>query len=1074
MEIPFGAIEKELNIDKETFDAIISDKGSRSKICSCLQYCLENVPDLMWTSALALQYISSIAGNDFDPDMSETEKKRKWRERRIRYLNSKGHSDDRIYALEGMIRLHIHGHDIDSKMREFAEQNRQLILDTALFELQAANTWKEIAIVDAGNKVEDAKAKQSSDAYAWFGDADYVQKKLAQDVAAAELELERVSGAIRLYRHGDYNGEVLSFTTNPEGVIINKGTAGEKRLAPDHSSTIDELIMDGFHPVAGFGALMNDYAGEQSEVIFVHLPALPEEVQTTNLDSAYDEWLEENIDQFKDDKQEAAFAKFLRDTPDEDKADYGMIDLIFKTWRQENDIRSRKDGGPGSGNFGHGGRPGEIGGSAPAEGNATKKEPYHGLSTEGKSIVEAHKNNPNHFGESEEVKEANRQKLIKALNDKGVKVDYIEEEGFEGLGYGLYRAIDPKMSLKENATINSALSQSYFGSSLSKEDYIQACRDAGTTPRLHEEATQAEGWDLKTDKGKDLSDGTPVFWGLNKEKVLADEDLTKYSGYDEDLDPDAYEKTAEAASKAIESMSDAEKAALNGYTKQYGPGTYAEVNKFLATGEGGDATKKAAELISTATDHEIGANCLTSRGARALHGTANDEAAMKIVAQVSKGNFTKAGKLKDMLEGKEFTNEAAMSTSPGGSTSKYGELPIQMIFKTPANAKAVNISKLSAYNGGRSEIEKKLAATGFFGAMEYESEVLYHPGARYRVDKVHYSLTRDGKKKKGQVFLECTILTDDRGDAADDDVDWITVNGAHIPIDDAGNLKGETGEKINSTSKKTAEAKAPEWKSKNDSAREEHKALKSSKKAIELTELYDAEDGDAMYDRILEAFQAKDGSLDRMVDDYYDIMEKNGDPTPTKPTSGQLKTYSLTNEEYGGDWGAMRLGELKKATGLDGKEAEESLKNLNTWVGNNWDKADKGMLDDYVEKAPAFDGPIFRGLHFDDRIENPEEAYKSFMSQISVGGEMKMLGPASWTNDEEMGRHYAHIGEGGIHSVVIKCIKNRTSTPIGYINRMGEAEVLSSSKARWTVLTVDEYERDGGHKAVITVVERGE
>ncbi len=48
----------ELNIEKETFDKIVSDEGTRKKITECLLHCMKNVPALRQTAALLLKYIT--------------------------------------------------------------------------------------------------------------------------------------------------------------------------------------------------------------------------------------------------------------------------------------------------------------------------------------------------------------------------------------------------------------------------------------------------------------------------------------------------------------------------------------------------------------------------------------------------------------------------------------------------------------------------------------------------------------------------------------------------------------------------------------------------------------------------------------------------------------------------------------------------------------------------------------------------------------------------------------------------------------------------------------------------------
>lgn len=55
-----------LNIDKETFDAIIGDKDAKKQIVECLLYCLENVEGLREIASAAVQYI--VCGENFETD----------------------------------------------------------------------------------------------------------------------------------------------------------------------------------------------------------------------------------------------------------------------------------------------------------------------------------------------------------------------------------------------------------------------------------------------------------------------------------------------------------------------------------------------------------------------------------------------------------------------------------------------------------------------------------------------------------------------------------------------------------------------------------------------------------------------------------------------------------------------------------------------------------------------------------------------------------------------------------------------------------------------------------------------
>lgn len=83
----------------------------------------------------------------------------------------------------------------------------------------------------------------------------------------------------------------------------------------------------------------------------------------TRTDSAYDEWLEDNTDKFESVKAERDFANWKNDDGfrPRDATDVDEVDMAWSEYQKH-----REDGGPGSGNFGHGGRPGEVGGSAPS------------------------------------------------------------------------------------------------------------------------------------------------------------------------------------------------------------------------------------------------------------------------------------------------------------------------------------------------------------------------------------------------------------------------------------------------------------------------------------------------------------------------------------------------------------------------------------------------------------------------------------------------------------------------------------------------------------------------------------
>lgn len=250
------------------------------------------------------------------------------------------------------------------------------------------------------------------------------------------------------------------------------------------------------------------------------------------------------------------------------------------------------------------------------------------------------------------------------------------------------------------------------------------------------------------------------------------------------------------------------------------------------------------------------------------------------------------------------------------------------------------------------------------------------------------------------------------------------------------------------------------WASKIEDERQKVLAMSKGDKGIYLHE----NDADT-YENLVSAMRG--GKLDDYVKDYFDIMKQNGDPTPAKSVDKQYYFPSDTK-----DWGDARLNKIQELTGVDRRTAIDIHTEMRTWTSSRWDSADTETIDSYIEKAPAFGGKIYRGMRF-----STAEDYDAFMSGIEKGSELSLMNGrnSSWSSSEEVARRFGHAGDQEFNSVVITCAKNRTSVPIDYIAGNGEDEVVSHSKAKWTVLHYETEEtRAGKRKAYITVVEKGD
>ena len=429
------------------------------------------------------------------------------------------------------------------------------------------------------------------------------------------------------------------------------------------------------------------------------------------------------------------------------KIDAHFARLMLDSLRAEN-----ADGGEGSGNFNHAGRPGEVGGSAPSEGGGgsgveaakPKKERFSALNDNArKQMQDIRDNYYTHMPDSD--KQAKVQSLIKSLGESGIKVTSNPDEW----GNPHYKVAVDGLSREEVNDIQEVLGWG-VGGFLSDEDYIAECKAVGQTPDLHVTPDEINPAYLKK------SDGTPVYMNLSENSVLSAEDINKYEN------PENVAKRIEASQKAVSEWIPEEYKAMKDYTSQWGVNNYQDVNECLVTGEGSESVKKAAEEVTKALNHPIGADCVTHRGIQTdeIGQITNNPKAAKYIAQIERGDFSHAKDLRDILNGLEVTNPAVMSTSAYYDYN-YGQRAINMMFKTPAEAKAVDLSQISNYAGGRNGIESKLAAA-MGKSMSYEHEIAYKPNTKYRIDSVDFSFTpaRKGQKAKGKIILVCSVLTD--------------------------------------------------------------------------------------------------------------------------------------------------------------------------------------------------------------------------------------------------------------------------------------------------------------------------
>ena len=217
-----------------------------------------------------------------------------------------------------------------------------------------------------------------------------------------------------------------------------------------------------------------------------------------------------------------------------------------------------------------------------------------------------------------------------------------------------------------------------------------------------------------------------------------------------------------------------------------------------------------------------------------------------------------------------------------------------------------------------------------------------------------------------------------------------------------------------------------------------------------------------------EAIEAmNNGTAGDRISDYFDLLEYNGDPTPTKPVRDSrginINKEVMVEGKHNGDFAQARLDYIRDWTGMNEEEAKKARGELKTWFSfGNWKAADTDTLDDYIDRDGVYGGEIFRGLHF------TEDEYAAFMKDIKSGARIGMNGfNSSWATDRETAWGFAR---GLDKQVIIHCINNKTGAPVDHLSDKGENEVLANSRTMWTVIGV----KEGDQRAEITVMEAEE
>lgn len=167
------------------------------------------------------------------------------------------------------------------------------------------------------------------------------------------------------------------------------------------------------------------------------------------------------------------------------------------------------------------------------------------------------------------------------------------------------------------------------------------------------------------------------------------------------------------------------------------------------------------------------------------------------------------------------------------------------------------------------------------------------------------------------------------------------------------------------------------------------------------------------------------------------------------PHHGKIEDDEL--EEYNRNG----LNSIIEETGLDEKAAKKVQKSMQKLHGGKHsditegrDKESIDAIDDGLSRMAAYDGQIFRGMHFD----NPTDA-EQFASKKS-GDSVDMRSVSCWSAKSDVAERMASIMDWTQNSVMLHCVNNKTAVGTQHLSKWGdyENEVTAKSKTRWQVV----------------------
>ncbi|MBD2076217.1 DUF1073 domain-containing protein [Phormidium sp. FACHB-592] len=152
--------------------------------------------------------------------------------------------------------------------------------------------------------------------------------------------------------------------------------------------------------------------------------------------------------------------------------------------------------------------------------------------------------------------------------------------------------------------------------------------------------------------------------------------------------------------------------------------------------------------------------------------------------------------------------------------------------------------------------------------------------------------------------------------------------------------------------------------------------------------------------------------------------------------------------------------QLEQKLGLTKKEAKETISSVTSFTGDNYTAIRKAeregkptkegkAINRYIEKAPKYDGEIYRGLSFKTTKELDD-----FLNTAKEGSSMKPDAVSSFSSDRSIAERFSK-DSGNQNSVVLKVKQNRSGASIQDLTLYPEeGEVLVPKNTTYRVASV--------------------